>query len=338
MRYLRRESDVGRAIVFRVLVITLCLCFVAGTAISQETKETKVVMFKDGTSVTGKIVEMNINTVKIQTADGAMVVRRFNDIEAINDPQDLVKKAVLDLPVHSFDVGAEVFWKNYEERDIDMKESGMMYGAYLAYTYHKNIMARLSLLLAYGEVDYTNSGRIDDIEDRMMDIRGLVGYDIRVTPNAVITPYIGLGYRYLNDDMSGMSTIVTDIPGYERESNYIYTPIGVDFTSLIEGGWTIGLSAEVDFLWYGEQESHLSDADSRYPDLSNDQDTGYGLRGSLKIQKRLDHCSLLVEPFVRYWNIKESDIETTHVGGGTQYWVEPKNITSEFGCRVAVQF
>jgi len=340
MNYLRRERDLKRAIVLRVLLITLCLGLVGGTAMAQETKETKVVMFKDGTSVTGQIVEMNINTVKIQTADGSIVVRKFDDVEAINDPQDFIKKAGLYLPIHSFDIGAEVFWHNYEEREISVKESGMMYGASLAYTYHKNIMARLSVLLAAGEVDYQNSGRLDDIPDRMLEVRGLVGYDIYVTPNSIITPYIGLGYRYLNDDSSGMTSVI-GARGYERESNYIYSPIGVELTGLIEGGWTIGLSAEVDFLWYGKQKTHISDWDPTYADFENDQDVGYGLRGSLKIQKRFDHCSLLVEPFVRYWNIKESDLEPQIRNGAVVpgvWWVEPKNITSEFGCKLGVQF
>jgi Autotransporter beta-domain len=338
MNDLRKQGDHRRAIVLRVFLIILCVGLAGGTAMAQEEKATKVILFKDGTSVTGKIVEMNINTIKVQTADGAIVVRKFDDVEAINDPRDIVKQTALQIPVHSFDIGAEVFWKNYEERDISVKESGMMYGAALAYTYHKNLMARLSLLLAYGEVDYQNSGQLDDIEDQMMEVRGIIGYDFYVTPTAVITPYFGLAYRYLNDDSSGMIS-TTGARGYERESNYIYSPIGVEFTSLVEGGWRIGFSAEVDFLWYGVQKSHLSDADPRYPDLSNDQDTGYGLRGSFKVQKRFDSVSLLVEPFVRYWTIKDSDYETFYVPGvGMRTGYEPKNITSELGCRVAMQF
>jgi hypothetical protein len=337
MNELRRQGDLGRAIVLRVLLIMLCVGLAVGAAMAQEEKATKVILFKDGTSVTGKIVEMNVNTIKVQTADGAIVVRKFDDIETVSDPQDLVRKAALNLPVHSFDIGAEVFWKNYEERDISMKESGMMYGATLAYTYHKNLMARLSLFLAYGEVDYQNSGQLDDIEDQMMEVRGIIGYDFFVTPTSVITPYLGLAYRYLNDDSSGMVS-TTGARGYERESNYIYSPIGVEFTTLMEGGWTFGLSGEVDFLWRGVQKSYLSDADPSYPDLSNDQDTGYGLRGSVKVQKRFDHFSLLVEPFVRYWTIKDSDREIFVVGGTTYYGYEPKNITSELGCRVALQF
>lgn len=340
MKHLGRKGEFRRAIILRVLLITLCLGLVGGTAMAQEDKATKVILFKDGTSVTGKIVEMNINTVKVQTADGAIVVRKFDDVEAINDPKDVVKKAALTLPVHSFDVGAEVFWHNYEEREINVKDSGMMYGAVLAYTYHKNLMARLSLLLAYGKVDYQNSGELDDIPDRMLEVRGLVGYDFFVSPNSVITPYIGLGYRYLNDDSSGMTT-TTGERGYERESNYIYSPIGVDFTTLIEGGWTIGISAEVDFLWYGKQKTHMSDANPALADFDNDQDTGYGLRGSFKVQKRFDHAALFFEPFVRYWNVKESDKTPVILNGAVvpgAYWIEPKNTTSELGCKLGVQF
>ncbi|PIV41068.1 MAG: hypothetical protein COS27_10960 [Nitrospirae bacterium CG02_land_8_20_14_3_00_41_53] len=57
--------------------------------------------------------------------------------------------------------------------------------------------------LSYGWVDYSNSGTMDDIDDYIWELRGLGGYDFSVLKASILTPYIGIGYRYLNDDMSG---------------------------------------------------------------------------------------------------------------------------------------
>jgi len=345
MKHLGRKGEFKRAIILRVLLITLCLGLVGGTAMAQEDKATKVILFKDGTSVTGKIVEMNINTVKVQTADGAIVVRKFDDIEAIHDPKDMVKQTYLHFPLHSFDIGVEIFHKDYEEPGL-MSESGMMYGVALAYTYHRDVMAKLEFKYAMGQVDYevdyenVYGYKSYDIDDQEWELRGLIGYDFRTSTNFFITPYFGVGYRYLKSDPDH-PVIGTSLKLYERESQYFYSPLGVNFTSLFESGWMFIVSGEVDILWYGSQKSKLSTTDPTYDDLENEQDSGYGLRASLRIQKRFENVSLSIEPFVRYWKIKESDWEQVTRGGIPTpgvYWYEPKNTTTELGCVLAVQF
>ena len=43
-------------------------------------------------------------------------------------------------------------------------------------------------------------------------------------------------------------------------------------------------------------------------EVNINQKNGYGLRGSVQMQKQVNQfLSLAVEPFVRYWNIAESD-------------------------------
>jgi hypothetical protein len=224
-----------------------------------------------------------------------------------------------------------------------------MYGIALAYTYHRDLMAKLEFRYAMGQVDYDNvyGLTIDDIDDQEWEIRGLIGYDFRTSPNFFITPYFGVGYRYLKSDPDNPFIGTTSTRLYERESNYFYSPIGINFTSLTEGGWMFVANGEVDFLWYGLQKSNLSRT-FPYDDAENEQDSGSGycLRASLRIQKRFESVSLAIEPFVRYWHIKESDWEqvtsggvpVTNPSGDLLYVFEPKNTTTELGCLLTVQF
>ena len=198
-------------------------------------------------------------------------------------------------------------------------------------------MFKASLLFAYGEVDYENSGTLDGIPDRHVELRGLVGYDFAVDPTFVVTPYIGLGYRFLRDDSAGMITS-TGARGYNRESNYFYTPVGIAVIKILPGGWALAAEAEFDYLWYGKQYSDLNDANPLFPDLSNEQDQGYGIRGAVRIEKKLTASSVFFEPFIRYWNISQSD-DTFFSAGGTLYWgYEPKNNTTEIGAAVGLKF
>jgi hypothetical protein len=61
------------------------------------------------------------------------------------------------------------------------------------------------------------------------------------------------------------------------------------------------------------------------------QNTGYGLRFSGKVSKKIDaKTSVFIEPFIRYWDIANSDV----VSG----YPEPKNNTLEYGAKIGISF
>ena len=60
---------------------------------------------------------------------------------------------------------------------------------------------------AWGKVDYKNSGTLDNINDYAVELRGLGGYGFPVFSITVLTPYVGIGYRYLNDDTESIQTL-----------------------------------------------------------------------------------------------------------------------------------
>jgi len=168
---------------------------------------------------------------------------------------------------------------------------------------------------------------MDNIDDYLWELRGLAGYDFSLSETStIITPYIGVGYRYLNDDMSGMTTTTGDA-GYERESNYFYSPIGIEVTVNSENGWSIGGAFEYDHFWWGKQKSNMGSVPGYY-NIENDQEKGYGLRGSIKLKKKNEIIDFKIEPFIRYWNIEDSEITADPEG---RLWIEPENHSIEYG-------
>ena len=246
--------------------------------------------------------------------------------------------AETELQKHTFEVGTEISYIAYEEPNV-MKETGAMYGIVGSYAYHDMFMAKAEAKWSCGLVDYdgqlTNGSplQVKGIFDNMVELRGLVGYDVFILESTALTPYIGFGYRYLNDDMSCSAY------GYERESNYLYSPVGLELISKFENGWSIGGMVEYDIFWYGLQKSHAEDLMEGLSTINNEQNSGWGTRGSIKIQKDFEQIALVIEPFVRYWNIgKSGDSAITYSGSYIGYAYEPKNNSLEIGSKISILF
>ncbi len=256
----------------------------------------------------------------------------------------------------TIDGGPELHYFKYEEPDV-MEEEGMMFGAFgraaLRIKENRPVQNLSDVLtgintfmfegrLSFGNVDYTSNGTgsVDDIFDFLAEIRGLAGFDLPAGDNHLLTPYAGLGYRYWFDELGGKVSTTGDA-GYDRESNYLYLPIGIATKSRLSGGWNLGLNLEYDLFLDGQQKSHLEDVSPALSTLDNDQNDGYGIRGSVSLTKEMpgSRVSLLVEPFVRFWDIDDSS-EATVTCGGTPCLVgyEPRNKTLEVGARVGARF
>lgn len=254
-------------------------------------------------------------------------------------------------------MGTEVYRSTYEEPDF-MRNKGFMYGVYGYYAIHlsdltqprtlkdavrdsqKLNMFKLETRFAFGEVDYDSNGTgsVDDLEDFVFEIRGVTGYDFPIGNAVVVTPFFGVGYRYLNDDSGGRVTTTGHL-GYERESNYVYLPIGAELVTGFGQPWSFGVTAEYDLFIAGTQKSHLEDVSSSFATLENDQESGWGVRGSLKIMRHTPVFDLVFEPFIRYWKIDDSKVSpVTYSGALVGYGLEPANETTEIGGRIGIQF
>ena len=242
-----------------------------------------------------------------------------------------------DFQKHTLEIGTEISHITYKEPGV-MKEKGAMRGILASYTYYNDIILKTEGRYSFGKVDYSGSlsdgtlYTVDNIDDYILELRGLVknpnyNFSLLKTSTEIIS-YIGIGYRYLNDDMS------FDPAGYERESNYIYSPIGIEAVSNLENGWFLETILELDIFWWGKQKSHISNV-SGYYDIENLQTDGYGWRSSIELQKKGEKIEWGIESFIRYWSIEES--KTTTDPAGTT-WVEPKNHSTEYGIKFSVRF
>lgn len=241
------------------------------------------------------------------------------------------------LKRHTFEIGPQVSYIVYKEPDV-MKEKGMMYGLIGSYTYHNRIMLKAEANGSWGKVDYSNSGKIDNITDYTLEGRGLVGYDFLIAQVHSITPYVGVGYRYLNDDSSGKIS-TTGARGYERESNYLYSPIGLEISIQLGNKFYVKELLEFDYFWRGWQKSHLSDAIPGLNDPTNIQENGYGVRGYIGFLIVSNKIDFEVGPYVKYWNVKKSEEETiTYYGTPIGIGWEPKNNSTEIGLRITARF
>ncbi len=329
------------------LLVIACLSFTA-VCLAEE-PGVDVVIMKDGTVIKGTILKLNTREVVIETLDKETVIRAFGDVytfkeEPLAQAGDAVAGGPGEQPApffdrHGWEVGAEVYTVTYEEPGL-MKQTGVMGGLAGSYAYHDRWMFRAELRLAQGQVDYTsrNTGSMSGIDDALLETRLLLGYDAVLSDVSAMTVFFGFGYRYLEDDSAGRRT-TTGHWGYRRESNYFYSPIGIETVTLISEKWRLSFLLEYDYFWKGRQESYLSDVNPAYGDVTSNQNSGYGVRAALGVEYILPWGSLSFEPFIRYWDIGDSEVNTVSFAGSIIGigW-EPANTTLETGLTVSCRF
>jgi hypothetical protein len=91
----------------------------------------------------------------------------------------------------------------------------------------------------------------------------------------------------------------------------------------------------------GKAESKFSKIDPEAPDVKLDLDGGLGLEASALLQLTVGRNAISFGPFIRRWNIDESDsfilLNPEDPTEGLEF-SEPKNRTTELGLRVSFAF
>ncbi len=267
---------------------------------------------------------------------------------------------------YKFDLGTEAYSYKYTE-NIGVRDKGIKGGLIAAFTYkwHENEIIKrardlisegnqfnsfkLEGRLSYGTVDYQGSGSWDGIPDWNFEGRGLLNYDIALHEKFVMTPYLGIGYRYLFNQFSDLPSRVIDgqayYSGYDRESSYFYLPVGLENKIHFTDDWSLSLKGEFDIFLWGKQISHFEDQvttsglNARFSEMENKQKKGLGWRYSARLSKAVKDIEIFVEPFVRYWHIKDSKTSNIIQAGsvvGTGW--EPDNKTWEYGASIGAKF
>ncbi len=239
-----------------------------------------------------------------------------------------------------FEIGPEIFRYDYEEPDL-MTLKGTMVGIDARWVWTgprvRTTGQRDALLFgvhgryAVGEADYDGQlldeantpYQVRGIDSTSYELRLLAGYAPQLTDERHTSVWIGFGYRFKDDDSS------FDPAGYLRESTYRYFPI------IVQHQWTTGdrhrwvMQVEYDLFISGDHVTDLSSIGG--PRLSKAQNSGYGVRASLGWIGQSERFEWIVEPFVRYWDIKDSEVVRVTDGRQRFEFFEPANQTWEIG-------
>jgi hypothetical protein len=237
--------------------------------------------------------------------------------------------------------GIEGFWDQYKEPDTfpDL-ENWAEYGALtVGYTNYFNPRwyATVEGRVSYGSEDYkSRSGYINDIPQWEFENRYLFGYHFTSAKGVHHKTYVGLGIRYYRDESKGEVTNQGSL-GYDRRILQFYAPIGytMNFPAF---GFTMSPTIEFDPLIWGHVQSRLQNI-TGYGTADNYQDEGYGLRGEFLIgQEDASGFGWQFGPFVRWWDIEDSDRNLITTPSGPAYGREPANTRLQFGAKLLVSY
>ncbi|MBI3754598.1 MAG: hypothetical protein HY265_00330 [Deltaproteobacteria bacterium] len=148
-------------------------------------------------------------------------------------------------------------------------------------------------------------------------------------------------YRGLESDLDEKFASVGDMM-YVKKFEYHYIPIGINFSNNLNKGWFIAVKGEYDWFLEGSGRYKLMNSSSGGTLYKThlDQKSGYGLRGSVELQKKVNRVlSFAVEPFVRYWKIAESESADVYYYRGIKVGEprEPENHTTETGINLILR-
>ncbi len=227
-----------------------------------------------------------------------------------------------------WDLGLQAARYHYEEPDF-MKLDGNRGGLSAAYTeVEDGRVGRLEGRYSYGKLKYEGTGTQTGVPDHIFEARALAGADYRAGSVISVLPFVGLGYRYLQNDLRGYDTVAgVTYFGYRRYSQYLYAPIGVTARFPIGSGWALAPTVEYDYFIRGRQKSKLTDTGiPGLVDVTNEQRHGRGYRASVTVEAG----HLAFGPWVHYWRIKDSEVSAG--------FFEPANRTREAGVEVRYRF
>lgn len=232
---------------------------------------------------------------------------------------------------NGWEVGGQLSDYRYEEPGVGAKIWGNRAGVTGAYTLSGNNrwFFKVDARYAYGSLKYEGSGTIDSVPDSIFESRMIIGRDYFPRSGVSLSPFAGIGYRYLYNDLRG--TTSTGAVGYQRYSQYLYAPLGLTSRLDVNAKWVVATTVEYDYFIRGRQITQFTDVGVGYTDAINTQNKGYGYRFSMMAE----NGSWAFGPWVHYWSIEDSDI--VPIGFGIRGY-EPQNETREYGLEVKYRF
>jgi hypothetical protein len=227
----------------------------------------------------------------------------------------------------------------YDEPSLNVRMTAINVGLeYLGtYAFQNDWFVLGQMDYSTGPVKYSGSGTASGIPQYYVNLKAAFGRDFAFN-GFVLSPYIGIGYRYLDQALGGVVT-TTGARGYDRRSTYNYIPIGVIHRFAVNDNKAkLETTLEYNYLISGNQYSGLAAANPYLSNQNNAQNSGYGI--NLTVLYKQDQWGF--GPYYKYWNIADSQTNTnSFVAAGRQFTYtvkEPANTTNEFGLKLTYSF
>lgn len=236
-----------------------------------------------------------------------------------------------------FTIAYEYGYDYYNEPNV-MSEMGHLSGlnaAFEARPAEAVLMFRISGEFLFGGLAY--DGALHDNKtdktipwtstsnDFMYTLKAVMGLPAVTWDGGNFGPFVGVGSRYLNDQLQGRGS-------YEREISYLYLPLGLETRFLMSHERSLTLTAEYDRFLGGTVKSHLTDT-GHSRDVENTQAEGSGYRVVADLASPFgEHTDLHIAPYYQHWEVGDSD----KVLMDQRYWREPKNSTEQIGVVIGI--
>lgn len=201
----------------------------------------------------------------------------------------------------------------------DGSAQGILYGLRLAATYRpaKIIPLQAEVKLNYGEIDDTSrsfaNSKAAEIPTDTLSLRFKAGYDLALSRDTTITPYLGLGLQHTQISY-GHAVLTTGDPAPDQQNWYYYTPIGVQTKTRLNQQWSTGISVEYDLVWAARGRWQLSNISSSDANAVLDLDNGYGLQGTVRLEHTGDSFNFVLEPYLAHWHVAYNPLSYTLSG------------------------
>ena len=253
------------------------------------------------------------------------------DADPVTDLLTTQAESRLSIGLSSYDYHEPIVPMYYGTQEVKISGLRGGIGYYGTRPLAVNFFGLVEIDYSFGSVEYaaseiSGSARSEGkgIPDYYLEGKIAVGQDVTFD-SFVLSPYVGLGYRRLFNEMSSLSSV------YDRTQEYFYLPVGLIHRFSLGSDGMLETTVEGDLLLAGYHKAEFSDFDSSWEDANFKQASGYGIKASMIYRKG----NLGIGPYLNYWNIADSDTDNPQCYEVmTCEAFEPANSTIEYGMKL----
>jgi hypothetical protein len=280
--------------------------------------------------------------ITAESPDSVPVAEKIIQTEQIGRKSSAVTTETIvtkEQKLSMFSMGLTAYYFDYKEDVVlptKSTESGWLPGLFGSYTYRRNSVfyTKISAQYAAGNLTYdgsTLSGtpiKYDANPQRFIKLEWDFGYPWAISPNLIITPYLGIGFRYWERGKAETASIYTS---YREDYSWGYIPAGIRVDYDINNHLRIGVNATVNYMFGGNMKAYLSEV-GNYPDMHFTLGDKIGWLAELPITYKFNRkWSLTATPWYEYSAIGESPVNTFG-------FYEPSSSTNQYGVNLSINY